>query len=141
MLVRPLLLAVTSAALLTGCHAQMGVHGGPRMQIPGDVTCASNPCSVTLDPLSGEPPENIIAAGGNGRVIIWHIPQHSSLRFDSPGIVFAAPGANVFKCQPNPTPNGKTVVCRNEGTVSESGYKYTVRLVGKSPIDPFVWNF
>jgi hypothetical protein len=143
-----MLLVGSCTVLFAGCQTMdAGKKDAPRFLTapPPDVTCpTSGPCAVTLDAASGRPPENIHVDQSGKSTLVWHLPPHSSLKFRTPGIRFAANGTNVFTCNPNPTPNGKTVVCRNRGDVDVSGYKYTLFLTGPHgdfDLDPYVWNF
>ena len=100
-----------------------------------DKSCSGD-CDVDVDPSMGTVPDKVTVGNGKGRKIRWTIkPGQGS--FAANGIEFDAPGKKVFTgC--SPSPNMRMFTCTNGGDPGQ--YKYTVRIQGRSPVDPFVMN-
>jgi hypothetical protein len=100
-----------------------------------DKSCSGD-CDVDVDPSMGTVPDKVTVGNGKGRKIRWTIkPGQGS--FAANGIEFDAPGKQVFTgCAPSS--NMRTFACTNGGDPGQ--YKYTVRIQGRAPVDPFVIN-
>jgi len=100
-----------------------------------DKTCSGD-CDVDVDPSMGTVPDKVTVGNGKGRKIRWTIkPGQGS--FAANGIEFDAPGKKVFTgCAASS--NMRMFTCTNGGDPGQ--YKYTVRIEGRPPHDPFVVN-
>lgn len=100
-----------------------------------DKACSGD-CDVDVDPSMGTVPERVTVANGKGKKIRWTIKQGTA-GFAPNGIEFAPPGRKVFtNCATSP--NMRMFTCSNGGDPGQ--YKYTVRIQGQPPVDPFVVN-
>lgn len=125
-----LLLAALAAAVVSG-HAPPAPAAG---KLP-DKSCTGD-CDVDVDPSAGTVPDKVTVANGKGKKIRWTIkPGQGSFAAD--GIEFDGPGKTVFTgCAPSS--NMRIFTCTNGGDPGQ--YKYTVRIQGRPPHDPFVIN-
>lgn len=100
-----------------------------------DKSCTGD-CDVDVDPSMGTVPDKVTVGNGKGRKIRWTIRQGQGSFADN-GIEFDAPGRSVFtNCAASP--NRRMFTCTNGGDPGQ--YKYTVRIQGRPPHDPFVVN-
>ena len=134
---RCLILTGTLLLLLAGCAT---LPQEARIQTRKDCTTTPSNCQVEVNGFTGLVPEHVDLPKNTASTIHWQIPQWSLLRFrdDGEGIVFTNAGGHI-KCNPNPAENKRTVVCLNDGTPNDAGYKYWVHL-NLFKYDPFVWN-
>lgn len=125
-----LLLAALASAVVSS-HAPPAPAAG---KLP-DKSCTGD-CDVDVDPSMGTVPDRVTIGGGKGKKIRWTIkPGQGS--FAANGIEFDAPGRKVFTgCAASA--NSRTFACTNGGDPGQ--YKYTVRIQGQPPHDPFVIN-
>jgi hypothetical protein len=125
-----LLSATLAAVLVATCAAAAPAAG----KLP-DKTCSGD-CDVDVDPSMGTVPDKVTVGNGKGRKIRWTIkPGQGS--FAANGIEFDAPGKKVFTACAT-SANMRMFTCTNGGDPGQ--YKYTVRIQGRSPVDPFVIN-
>jgi len=125
-----LLLAALAATIVSG-HAPPAPAAG---KLP-DKSCTGD-CDVDVDPSMGTVPDKVTIGNGKGKKIRWTIkPGQGS--FAANGIEFDGPGKTVFTgCASSA--NMRIFTCTNGGNPGQ--YKYTVRVQGRPPHDPFVIN-
>ncbi len=127
---KPLVLAMF-VAILAGAH----VPAAPAAGKMPDKSCDGD-CDIDVDPSAGTVPDKVTVGNGKGKKIRWTIkPGQGS--FTADGIEFDAPGKKVFTgCAASA--NMRMFTCTNGGDTGQ--YKYTVRIAGRPPHDPFVFN-
>ena len=127
---RSLLLAAF-ALVIASAYAPAAPAAG---KLP-DKSCTGD-CDVDVDPSMGTVPDKVTVGNGKGKKIRWTIkPGQGS--FAANGIEFDAPGKVVFTgCAASA--NMRMFTCTNGGDPGQ--YKYTVRIEGRPPHDPFVVN-
>lgn len=130
MQMKPLVLAMFVAILAGGY-----VPAAPAAGKMPDKSCNGD-CDVDVDPSAGTVPDKVTVGNGKGKKIRWTIRSGQG-SFTADGIEFDAPGRGVFTaCAPSS--NMRVFTCTNGGDPGQ--YKYTVRLQGRAPVDPFVMN-
>jgi hypothetical protein len=124
------LFAALAAALVVAYAPQASAAS----KLP-DKSCSGD-CDVDVDPSMGTVPDKVTVGNGKGKKIRWKIkPGQGS--FAANGIEFDAPGKKVFAgCAPSS--NMRMFTCSNGGDLGQ--YKYTVRIQGRPPHDPFIIN-
>ena len=137
-----LVVAIASAATLTGCAAPPFSPGGSDLtcssaqqcRVEVAVTCAQGVCRLVVDH------PHVFARGND---VVWTIINQSgqSYRFaDDAGIAFkTVEGRGVFRCHVEA--NGARIACMNRGTPGM--FEYAVRVSGSPavpPLDPWVVN-
>lgn len=135
-------IALGLAVVLAGCAHVEKTPLRVMEATPTAVDCmTSDACNVPVDPTTGRPAEHVHARANRTTVLTWHVPVGSDLRFGRPAVRFDADSGITCNPNQNPTRNGRTVICRNEGKRNDNGHKYSVQYEGREAIDPFVWNF
>ena len=128
---RHALLTTLAAVALTGC----ATTPGPTARSNQDCT---GKCIVTVESSGDLVPPTVNVTEGKETEIRWKIRPWFVHFAEMPGIEFQE-GDNGTKVFTNCRRDGwREFVCTNGGTPGK--YKYTVRLLGREPVDPWVVN-
>ena len=129
---KPRMLLVTLAAVVaSGCATQPPTIARPDQECKGK-------CQIEVESTGDIVPRKVFVTGGAGEEIRWKIRPWFVHFTDVDGIQFddRDGGTSVFtRCGRD---GWREFVCINSGKTGE--YKYTVRLLGSTPFDPWVVN-